>query len=434
MDLLSKWNELVREIPFSMRRDQANAMPEMVQALLQKHCQLWWDSDGPFPSFKRTCSPQDQAAGEKKLSELVDGLMYELKHIPQDDETRRKQGQRLREQGLAFASEVLNLEPKQIAFIESSGMLEASQEFARRARAFNPGLPAEDIYQASRNVMTMNFIQLLLGLPVEITPAVFAYSMLYPYTDNYLDDPNISPAVKLAFNHRFQQRLEGEDVRPANDHEAAISSLVEMIEAQWDRARFPQVYDSLLAIHAAQIRSLSLVAPGAAPYELDVLGVSFEKGGTSVLADGYLAAGWLTPAQANLMFGYGAFTQLMDDLEDILQDQQEGRMTIFSQTARRWPLDGLTNRLFHFGRAIFADLSAFDSPAAGPLKELIERSIDPLLIDSIGRVGQFYSKDYLRQLEQHFPFRFSALRKQRERLDRQKVTLGRLVERFIIEA
>ena len=31
----------------------------------------------------------------------------------------------------------------------------------------------------------------LLGLPVEVTPAVFAYSMLYPYTDNYLDDPAI---------------------------------------------------------------------------------------------------------------------------------------------------------------------------------------------------------------------------------------------------
>ncbi len=221
-------------------------------------------------------------------------------------------------------------------------------------------------------------------------------------------------------------------MRPANAHEAAINNLVEMIENQWERARFPQVYDSLLSIHAAQVRSLKLVAPGASPYELDVLGVSFEKGGTSVLADGYLVAGWLTAAQAQLMFGYGAFTQLMDDLEDILQDVQEGRMTIFSQAARRWPLDQVTNRMFHFGRAIFSELDAFDNPTAGLLKELIERGIDPLLIDSIGRVGQFYTKEYLHQIERHFPLHFPALHKQRQKLNRQKVTLERLLERFII--
>lgn len=422
----------MRDMPIFPTRVQAETMPGMVQALLQQHCQLWWDSAGTFPGFQRTFSQQNQAAGEKKLAALVDGLVYELKHSPQDADERRLQGQRLREQGLKFASEALNLEPRHRAFIETSGMLEASQEFARQARVFNPDLRAEDIYQASRNVMTMNFIQLLLGLPVDITPSVFAYSMLYPYTDNYLDDPHIPPTVKVAFNHRFKQRLAGEAVRPANAHEAAINSLIEMIENQWERARFPQVYDSLLAIHAAQVHSLKLVAPGASPYELDVLGVSFEKGGTSVLADGYLVAGWLTAAQAQLMFGYGAFTQLMDDLEDIHQDLQEGRMTIFSQIARRWPLDQVTNRMFHFGRAIFNDLGAFDNPAASLLKELIERGIDPLLIDSIGRVGQFYTKEYLRQIEQHFPFHFSTLHKHRQKLDRQKVGLEKLIERFII--
>jgi len=36
----------------------------------------------------------------------------------------------------------------------------------------------------------------------------------------------------------------------------------------------------------AQARSLKLVAPEASPFELDVVGISCEKGGTSVLADG----------------------------------------------------------------------------------------------------------------------------------------------------
>jgi hypothetical protein len=412
---------------------QSVALPRLVQTLLQQHCQTWWESEKSLPTFRRSFTPQDQAVREEKLAVLAEGLVYELRHVPADPEARQGQQERLREQGLLFACDALNLEPRHITFLESSRLLAASQEFARQARAFDPGLRAEDIFQASRNVMTMNFMQLLLGLPVEVTPSVFAYSMLYPYTDNYLDDPQVAAPVKLAFNRRFQLRLEGEDVSPANPHEAVINRLVEMIENQWERARFPLVYESLLAIHTAQVRSLGLVAPGAAPYELDVLGLSFEKGGTSVLADGYLVAGALSPAQAALMFGYGAFTQLMDDLEDVLPDLREGRMTIFSQSARHWPLDGTTNRLFHFGRAIFRDLSAFSSPATGPLKELIERSLDPLLIDSAGRVGQLYSKAYLRQVERSFPFRFASLRRQREKLERQKVTLERLIEAFLLQ-
>ncbi|MBE0698422.1 MAG: hypothetical protein IH586_16015, partial [Anaerolineaceae bacterium] len=81
-----------------------------------------------------------------------------------------------------------------------------------------------------------------------------------------------------------------------------------------------------------------------------------------------------------------------------------------------------------------SDLSAFHAPAAGPLKELIDRTIDPLLINSVGQVGSLYSKAYLHQIEQHFPFRFATLRKQREKLNRQKVTLERLFETFVLRA
>jgi len=433
MDILSKWNQILREDPFSPDRKQNGSMPGMVHTLLEQHCQIWWDSEQTFPGFKNTYTQPDQTAGEKQLDGMVNGLIYELKHVPAEHNERNAQQERLREQGRKFVCEALNLEHRHLAFIEKSGMLEASEEFARKAREFDRKLSAEDIYQASRNVMTMNFMQLLLGLPVEVTPSVFAYSMLYPYTDNYLDDPDVSQTAKLVFNHRFQSRLEGEEIRPYNRHEAVIFELVSMVESQWERTRYPLLYESLLAIHKAQVHSLRLVKPGASPYELNVLGISFEKGGTSVLADGYLVAGWLAPAQAELMFGYGAFTQLMDDLEDVLPDMKDGRMTIFSQTAHHWPLDQITNRMFHFGRAIFNDLSAFNSPAAAQLKEIIEKCVDPLLINSISQLGRFYSSAYLRQLERHFPFRFTLLRKQRRKLNRHKITLEQLIETFLFQ-
>jgi hypothetical protein len=429
VNLFAKWNHILHD---ELGQDTTGLIPALVDSLLQHYTRLWWSCERDFPSFNQNLNAEEHSANEKMLDNLSDGLIYELKHIQPAKENRQLQINRIKMHGKQFASRVFDLEQRHLDFIEESKLLEAAQEFARMARAFDPKLRAEEIYQAGRNVMTMNLIQLLFDLPVEVTPSVFAYSMLYPYTDNYLDSQDVSQTTKLAFNHRFQRRLAGDAVHSTNLHEAMINSLIAMIEDQWDRSRYPKVYDSLLAIHAAQVKSLGLVAPGASPYELDVLGISFEKGGTSVLADGYLVAGQLTTEQAALLFGYGCFTQLMDDLEDMETDLCEGQMTIFSQTAHHWSIDYISNRLFHFGHAIFSDLRAFPSPTGIPLKEIMDRAINPLLIDSISRLGPLYSKGYLTRLEGHFPFRFAAVRKQCDKLSRHKITLERVFETFVL--
>jgi hypothetical protein len=417
-----------RDSVFTVTGCPVSSVDELVRGLQQEYVQLWWGCERAMPHFDSLYLQNEQKENEKRLDQQVSGLIFELKRVPKTQPERKAWQDRLRPGLAQFASSTIHLEQSQMDFIEHCGILDATLEFARMARKFDPAISAEDIYQAGRNVMTAAFIQLLLDLPVEVTPSIFAYSMLYPYTDNYLDDPAVPGATKRAFNQRFLRRLQGQDVAAANAHEEAINRLVGMIEGQWERARYPQVYDSLLAIHAAQARSLGLVVPGASPYELDVLGVSFEKGGTSVLADGYLVAGNLTVEQARLMFGYGSFTQLMDDLEDIRQDQQEGRMTVFSQTSPRWLLDGVTNRFIHFGRTVLGDFSDFHSPAAPMLEGIMRAVLDPLLIDTISRAGQGYSKEYLRELERHFPFHLAALSSQREKLNRQKIDFGKLIE------
>lgn len=430
-ELLVKTGQCVREVPFSSFASQTDSISALTQALLDQHIAIWWAQESSLPILPIEYTARQQSENDRLLDRWIAGLTHEIKNIPSTPEGRQGWQQHLRPALVDFACTALHLEQRHIAFIESTGMIEASQDFARKARQFDPAISAEDIYQAGRNVMTMNFLQLLLGLPVEVTPSVFAYSMLYPYTDNYLDDPAVPQAAKRAFNLRFQQRLRGEVIQPANASESAINRLIEMIEAQWERSRYPLVYESLLAIHAAQARSMGLVAPSASPYERDVLGISFEKGGVSVLADGYLVAGWVSPEQAAFMFGYGAYTQLMDDLEDLEQDLREGSLTVFSQTAGRWPLDGVTGRMIHFGKAIFGDLSIFPSKASASLQEIIDRGIDAVLIDIIGRASKYYSKRCLADLERHTPFHFASVRKQREKLARQKLSLGKLVEALI---
>ena len=95
------------------------------------------------------------------------------------------------------------------------------------------------------------------------------------------------------------------DVAPANGREAAIWRLVGMIEEQYPRAEWPQVFASLLDIHHAQENSIRLLRRGPSAGEAVVLRLSFEKGGASVLADAYLAAGTLSREQAQFAFNWG---------------------------------------------------------------------------------------------------------------------------------
>ncbi len=302
------------------------------------------------------------------------------------------------------------------------------------AREFDDQISWEDVYQAGRNVMSMNFMQALLGLPVQMTPAIFAYSMLYPYTDNYLDDPAIGAETKKAFNQRFARQLQGQWVSPENAAEERIYQLVAMIEDQYPRPAYPRLHQSLLAIHQAQARSLGLVQPEASPYEIDVLGITFEKGGASVLADGYLVAGELSDDQADFMFGYGAFTQLMDDLEDIEADRKAGRLSLFSQTADHWPLDALTTRTLHFGLQVLDRMDGITVPEAMPLKAFFLKSVAPLIFASAGQAGRYYTPAYLRQIEAYMPFRFAALKKQRRKLARQQGLSEKIFQIWITPA
>ncbi|MBZ5634799.1 MAG: hypothetical protein LAO55_16885 [Acidobacteriia bacterium] len=310
-----------------------------------------------------------------------------------------------------FARAALDLDDTHLKLLVE-GFPHLARGLAEQARRFDPALSATNIFQASRNVWTAAGLQVLLGQPLELTPAIFSYSMLYPYTDNLLDDPSASADAKSAFNRRFRARLEGESPRPANHRECKVWALVDRIESQYNRQRFPDVYRSLLAIQSAQEESVGLRREAALPPE-DVMQGVFAKGGTSVLADGYLAAGRLTPKQEDFAFGWGVVLQLADDLQDVAEDRAAGTATLFNETLSA-PLDAVTNRVFEFGDQVFAGLDAFQSPGVEPLKELIRQSAVILLITAAGAAHELYTRSYIQELERHSPFRFGFVREHRQ--------------------
>ncbi|MDR3574458.1 MAG: hypothetical protein P4L50_11390 [Anaerolineaceae bacterium] len=405
-----------------------------VQNLLQETISLWWECENNHYPDMPGYTDRTRLANEDLLDHFMSKLILHAGRLPKTPSEVHNVQQEISSEYSHLASAVIGLDESQLNFIKTSGLVDALVEFSQMARRFDPLISSQDIYQAGRNVMTMNLLQLLLNLPVQISPAVFAYSMLYPYSDNYLDDPSISGQTKLKFGEHFKRRLIGEMLIPANRREQTIFDLIGMVEGQFDRSLFPQVYQSLNAIQDAQLKSLKLLRANTAPYDTDALGIVFEKGGTSVLADGYLVAGSLSPSEADFMFTYGVFTQLMDDLEDVRQDMQDGIMTLFSHSARFWPLDGLTNRTFAMGQKLLSRLDCFNSPAREPIHGILQKSINPLLIVSAGGLGSYYSRSYLAELENYLPFHYSFLNKQRRKINRQKNALTRLAEILLLRA
>ena len=378
-----------------------------------------------------------QARNEAELSAFVDVLEHESRDLRRRAAAGAGAGRAEGERRVCsaftrFAANALGWERRHLDGPMAAPFREALRAFPVRARRFDASLTSADIYQAARNALTLHCLQGLLGAPVEHTPALLAYSLLYPYTDNLLDDPRAGTASKLAFGRRLGERLRGGRVAPAGAREARIFALVGLIERQYPRARFPRVFDSLLAIHHAQVRSLALMS-GRSLGARTLIEVAVEKGGTSVLADGYLVSGELTPQQAECIFGLGVFLQLRDDLEDVQDDAAAGVATVFS-AADGGRLDEPTARALAIGRAVLGRLACFDSPQAVPIREIMARSLPLTICDAAASYPARYSRGYLAALERQSPFRFGRLAAERRRLSRARGSLTGLLERWLDES
>ena len=237
--------------------------------------------------------------------------------------------------------------------------------------------------------------------------------------------------AKLGFSARFGWRLAGDAVAPANPLEATIWRLIERIEEQYDRTRWPDVFTSLLAIHGAQNNSIHLLRRGPDAQPVDVVKLSFDKGGASVLTDGYLAAGSLTAEAAQTIFCWGVFLQLADDLQDVRQDCEDGMLTVFSEIAGREPLDERNQSnatVWRIGDALDGSLTRRKLPRA---QRTDRGKFAVPVIRAAGEAPDLYTRDYVAALETYSPFRFSFLNDRRKRLESRKGILNRLFEAFL---
>jgi hypothetical protein len=419
----------------------------IVRDLLQEWLAVWRE-EGDCRASERVFTPDEQGGHEDHLDRFLQTVEAELRDVPRTKPQREFARRRITSGFTEFAKGGLGLGDAHIELLLNDGFASVGTQLAREARRFDPDVSAVDIFQASRNAWTVCGLQGLMGQGMQLTPAIFAYSMLYPYTDNYLDDPAISTGAKLSFSDRLCERLKGHVVEPRNEREATIWALLDLIDEQYPREKCPEVWASLLGIHQAQENSVRMLRVGSCASDADILRFSFEKGGTSVLADAYLAAGSLTDDEARVAFGWGVLLQIVDDLQDLRQDLREGMLTIFTEraTGQRngngagMHLDDLTTRTLNFGRRVMQEIDCIKpshdgiedaDPKRRCLKEMIRMSSSMLLVWSAGAADEFYTGEYLGELQRHSPFRFALLNERRKKLARWTGPLSRLFDAFL---
>lgn len=406
-------------------------MYSRTQELLDLYSIIWRVCPSHPPQWTRSFTLAEQQQREAGLEQFITKI-DEVNQLPATTNAENRMArQRFFTNLREMAGSLLGFDRQQLDIIFSPAATQSAADFVAQARKFDPAIDPKDIYQAARNVWAMNGLQYFMGIKVELTPSIFAYSLLYPYTDNYLDDPAIPVNVKARFNERFGRRINGERVHAANNYEQKIFALIGMIEQQWDRRKYPQVFESLIAIHMAQIKSLALLHHNGSAQNVDVTGISLEKGGTSVVADGYLIAGNLTCEQQEFMFGYGAFLQFVDDLQDVQEDKQAGLLTIFTMEDGHTPLDTMINKTFHFGQRVMQFIDCFGANGkTEPMKKILCNTAVALTVDAAGRALRFTTPAYRAMLECQSPYRFSFLENRRQHVGRRSDSLMKLLDLF----
>jgi hypothetical protein len=377
---------------------------------------LWQATPSEIPERGGSVSFLRKRSNARAAARLIDDLASEIDRFTDAEPEPQTWRRSVRERLHRFGQERLGWPEGYRQLLFGDAFYESAVAFTRQARASDPALTLDQVGQALRNVWIGNSLQMLLDRRVELRPGLFAYSMLYPVTDNWLDDPDVPSAMKRTFNERFGRRLGGVPTCAADDRGAAVERLIATIEGEFPRDRFPSVYASLLAIHDAQTRSLAQHR-GSELSDAELLSITFAKGGSSVLTDLYLVGGAADAREARFAFGYGVFLQLLDDLQDVETDSAARHETLFTRAARRGPLDAIAARLWRFIDTVLGD-PLFNGPRFEHRLDLIRRNCQALLVGSVAEHPKRFSFRFRRKLARQWPVSFRAYR----RLQRYAVT------------
>lgn len=379
----------------------------------------WLASPSSYPEFTFEFSNESKIKNEQYIQGVIKGIQNQLKSFPRFPIGRKKWKQKT----IDMFKEVICTES--IIGIRHSmdqQALESFQEeileFLRNAREFAPEMGFEEIGQAIRNYIVYKLFKEINQLKSGFYKAGFGYSMLYPFTDNYIDSEQYNDEAKGRYNQIIRNKIMGKEVNTKTSHEQKTCELLQEIEAEYPRNIDATMSDLLVMMLDAQEKSIRQQKKGVQLSEEERLDISLYKGGISVLIDRFLVKKDLTENDMIFYLGFGFFLQLADDLQDIYLDSTNNHQTIFTIDLHHEQLEQIVNKMVSFLHVIIDTYQSENKM----LKNIILPNCHLLIIAAIADNKKFFSKGYVEDVEKYFPVSYPFLEKLKiGRIDNQDV-------------
>lgn len=360
----------------------------------------WMKTSNSFPTFLDEISIETKTQNEIYIQNILINFQKSLNNFPITSNARAKWKQKM----ISMLEDVLSEETiigihKFMDRQRIDIFQEELKKFLVSVRAFAPELSIEEIGKAIRNYMVYAMLVEINQIPSEFNKACFGYSMLYPFTDSYIDDRNYSDKEKSEYNKIIREKIEGKKVYPKSVHQQKTCELLSMIEAEYPRETNSTVFTLLLMMLEAQEDSLRQQNKEFPLSYEEILDISLYKGGVSVLIDRFFVKKEITRDDLYFNLAFGFFLQLVDDLQDIKEDSIQGHQTLLTTEIRSTNLELIVNKMFNFVHELMNDCHIKDDL----YRNFILSNCYQLIYLSIVVSKAFFPQEYLEMIEKYMP-------------------------------
>lgn len=413
---------------------------EVERICAEEILELWEKQSTAFPDFLTEIEE-----GQKQKNELfLEEMEKKWKKIGKSFSVSKKEQETWKQKIDEMLKEFL--EQEQILGIKEHMSQElfadfekATKEFVRQTRGFDSEISLEDIWQALRNYFIYAVIADLQGQEQECKRSALFYSLLYPYTDNYIDEKSHTPKEKKAYNAMIRNALCGiavtiedknaENTIAENKVAQKTCDLIQGLLEEYTGEKRKELQNLLLWMLEAQSNSICQQSGKEELTEQEILGISVYKGSMSVLIDYFFTTAEMKQKEIEFYMKFGFLLQLADDLQDIEEDKKIGSQTIMVRAAVKGKLEEVLNRLFHYTKHIFAEFT----PVNHQLKAFMKENCYSMLIGSALSKEAYLSKDYIKKLESFFPIHKDGLQRQPKMPEKSDGRMMQILDMLVSE-
>lgn len=360
---------------------------------------------------------------ETLVEEFLKRMQKKIQPRPKNPDARRQWEKKLEQELQPDIIEFLGRE-KILSLTEWMGpeLLDAfkreTKHFIDKAREFDESLNQAQIWQAMRNYFIYAMIVEMQGEEQNAKDPILAYSLLYPYTDDYIDDKQVSAEDKKRYNRMIASRLNGEMVTPNNLLEEKTCRLLDMILNSYDGEKQRRIRGTLLELLEAQSKSISQQKKDITDSE--ILDISIRKGSASVLADYLFAASEWAMDEEIFYLKFGFLLQLVDDLQDIEEDRENGSHTLMTRAEEQKRLEQCVNHLLWFSWNVIRQFQ----PKNPGIKNFVLKYCVEITLLSAAMNQQWFSREYIMALEAYLPFSLEFIQRMKKQQRKGLKTKG----------